>query len=238
MKNSIKGLITAILIGVNANAGSLESKLNTPKYDTLLHEINNKRIELAASYKNANNKNKEKILKTSEDYLNEKFAELVKYWYGTPWAFCGDSNYPGERGIACGYFVTTLLRDLDLNLDRIKLGDQPARNIIKNLVEKKDIKMIKKTGELKKFKDGLYIIGLDNHTGFIYKKGDRSYFCNSNFIDKEGPVCEDAFNSQLINNSKCKMLGKLFEKSLLEKWYSKNKIKLEYKVNAEPICKH
>lgn len=36
---------------------------------------------------------------------------LMPCWYGTPWDFNGCTTEPGKGSIACGYFVSTVLRD-------------------------------------------------------------------------------------------------------------------------------
>src|SRR5437764_1215954 len=39
-------------------------------------------------------------------------ADIFPAWFGTPWDFNGTTQTPGEGKIACGYFVTTVMRDL------------------------------------------------------------------------------------------------------------------------------
>src|ERR1700741_5295000 len=51
---------------------------------------------------------------------------LLPCWYGTPWGFYGTTEEPGQGTIACGYFVTTVLRDAGCSLQRIKLAQYPS----------------------------------------------------------------------------------------------------------------
>ena len=47
---------------------------------------------------------------------------IIPDWIGTKWDFNGISEKPQQGNIACGYFVTTVLRDAGLNLARSKTG--------------------------------------------------------------------------------------------------------------------
>lgn len=58
---------------------------------------------------------------------------IIPCWYGTPWNFNGCTTEPGKGSIACGYFVTTVLKDAGLQLNRIKLAQQPSGIIIHQL---------------------------------------------------------------------------------------------------------
>lgn len=58
---------------------------------------------------------------------------LMPCWYGTPWDFNGCTADPGKGSIACGYFVTTVLRDAGLQLNRIRLAQSPSGIIIHKL---------------------------------------------------------------------------------------------------------
>src|SRR5690606_907796 len=54
--------------------------------------------------------------------------EIIPYWYGTEWDFEGHTAIPNEGKIACGYFVSTTLRDMGLNINRYKLAQQHGLN--------------------------------------------------------------------------------------------------------------
>jgi hypothetical protein len=57
-------------------------------------------------------------------YIIDK--KLLPYWLGTTWNFNGTTQVPGEGSIACGYFVTTLLRDAGVKLERVKLAQMAS----------------------------------------------------------------------------------------------------------------
>ena len=52
------------------------------------------------------------------------YNDLLPAWYGTPWDFNGTSEVPQQGKIACGYFVSTILRDAGWKVERVRLAQQ------------------------------------------------------------------------------------------------------------------
>ena len=66
---------------------------------------------------------------------------------------------------------------------------------------------------------GLYIVGLDNHTGFIYNDGKDTYFIHSTFLGTRNVQKENAATSGILKQSKYKVLGKISsDEKVLERW--------------------
>jgi hypothetical protein len=66
---------------------------------------------------------------------------------------------------------------------------------------------------------GLYIVGLDNHTGFIYNDGREIYFIHSTFVGTRNVQQEKAAASWVLQQSKYKVLGKISaDEKVLERW--------------------
>jgi hypothetical protein len=66
---------------------------------------------------------------------------------------------------------------------------------------------------------GLYIVGLDNHTGFIYNDGNEINFIHSTFIGTRNVQKENAATSWILEKSKYKVLAKLSaDEKVLERW--------------------
>ncbi len=114
------------------------------------------------------------------------------YWEGTPWEFYGKTQCPGQGAIACGYFVSTVLQDAGVPVDRIDLAEIASENMIKKLVLPKSIQhfvpfdLEKFIADIKTKGDALYVIGLDYHTGFIScEKGEVWFIHSSGFVKKE-----------------------------------------------------
>ena len=163
------------------------------KYSETKAEIQTKRIALSKAFlKETNPKKKKIILDEARDYFTDKLLNrLVPHWYGTVWDFNGYTNTPNDGVIACGYFVSTTLKHMGLEINRYKLAQQAGLNEAKSLQPNgklliyhvnethsfEDILMQLK----KQLKDGLYFVGLGNHVGYIYVKDNKLYFLNSDY---------------------------------------------------------
>ena len=151
--------------------------------------------------------------------------DLYDKWHGTPWDFNGSTTIPGKGSIACGYFVTTILRDMDCDINRIKLAVCPSLQMMKSLSPHPIINNLSYL-DLKSFNDyfkkhgkGVYIIGLDFHTGIIVNDGLETWFLHSNFIRRQGVIKEPILNSSALQSSKTKWVTSLTNNDeFLQKW--------------------
>ncbi len=177
--------------------------------------------------KSTHRKNWNNLSKNAQEkiFTEAVVQTIVPAWIGTPWDFNGVTQIPNKGKIACGYFVTTVLKDAGIELERIKLAQAASQKIINTLALKKDIKLccnkpINNFIELvKKDGYGLYVVGLDNHTGFIYNDGKEVYFIHSTFMGTRNVQKEIAANSKVLIASKYKIVGKISANdSLLNKW--------------------
>jgi len=140
---------------------------------------------------------------------------LLPCWYGTPWGFCGTTEEPGKGSIACGYFVTTILRDAGFSLQRIKLAQCPSEEMIKSICTRSSIhrysdrSLSEFADEIGKMGFGLYVVGLDNHTGFILNDGNESHFIHSTFIKPTCVMKEKVSESKVLANSRYRVIGKV-----------------------------
>lgn len=149
--------------------------------------------------------------------------DLFPAWTGTPWAFYGTSVTPGEGEIACGYFVSTTLRDAGFGVQRIKLAQQPAERIIKTFVAKGDIRRFR-TGDVDPVVDavqaggeGLWIVGLDYHVAYLWNDGSTVRMCHSGNLGPGAVACEDARTSpSMVSNYH--VIGRLFSDAMLDRW--------------------
>ncbi|MES1219287.1 MAG: hypothetical protein ABUT20_27525 [Bacteroidota bacterium] len=65
------------------------------------------------------------------------------------------------------------------------------------------------TTAIKKMGFGLYVVGLDNHTGIILNDDKKVYFIHSTFITPGCVVKEEADKSVILEHSKYKVIGKV-----------------------------
>lgn len=138
---------------------------------------------------------------------------LLPCWYGTPWDFNGTTQIPQQGNIACGYFVTTTLRDAGLTIDRKKLAQCASEQLVKTTcteIRRYSNKSLNHfVEEIRKSGFGLYIVGLDNHTGFILNDGKEVYFIHSGVITPRCALKEKAIESKTLRFSNYRVVGKI-----------------------------
>lgn len=169
---------------------------------------------------------------SKKDYsiLEKKFVAVIvdsifPYWYGTAWDFNGTTQTPGKGAIACGYFVSTVLRDAGITLNRIKTGQSASQVIVKEFADKKSTKIFSNQpldstlNFVKEKGAGLFIIGLDYHVGFVYYDSQHIWFIHSKWANPKAVVKENAAQSGILYYSKYRIVGKISSnKTLLDKW--------------------
>lgn len=140
---------------------------------------------------------------------------LLPCWYGTLWSFNGTTEKPNEGSIACGYFVTTVLRDAGIPVQRIKMAQCASEQMIRTVCDQSSVNnfsnySIEKFCEALKTKpEGLYIVGLDNHTGFITIEKDGIYFTHSSFVKPGYVIKEKAISSIVLSSSRYRVVGRV-----------------------------
>jgi hypothetical protein len=167
--------------------------------------------------------------KQQQFLINTLTKHIFPFWYGTRWSFYGNTTTPGDGSIACGYFVTTTLSHAGVKLNRVKLAQCASEEMIRNLVQKQNITHFNSlslqnfiNGISKKGR-GIYIIGLDNHTGFIYIDSTNVV----RFIHASGrfPFCvinEKASESVVLEKSNYKVVGKISDDDVFLNNYFNN----------------
>ena len=196
------------------------------QYPTLLKDIQKKRQQLHLQYKNST-KPRAKTIQEARAYLEDTLRqEIFPAWYGTAWDFNGISQTPGKGKIACGYFVSTSLVHAGFKVNRIRLAQQPSQSIIKTFIPKKHCSVLKyqisidKVATFLKSKgDGIYIVGLDRHVGFISVKGDQMHFIHSSYYRPSPVVVSEPIDSKNpLRDSKYRVIGKLFTDDMVIGW--------------------
>jgi hypothetical protein len=153
-------------------------------------------------------------------------------WYGTEWDYNGYSNVPQKGIIACGYFVSTTLKHIGFNLNRYKLAQQYSSAIVKSLCD--NIQYVRNNDTEKLFNyinskpNQLYVVGLDNHVGFISKEEDGVYFIHSSYLEPVAVIKEKAETSEALIGSNLFVLGHLSgNTTVIKSWLTDAQISIK-----------
>jgi hypothetical protein len=204
-----------------------EKDFNSKKsYDELKEDIEAERNKLSAKYLSIKTLNNQKNLSEIIDYWVSSISNnLYSKWQNTPWDFNGTTAYPDKGPVACGYFVTAILQDMALKIDRRKLAVCTSSAMMTSLTPNQKLKNLSYLSyadfysALKLFGKGVYIIGLDFHTGFIVNDGKEVWFIHSNYIKRKGVTKETVLNSAALRSSKTRwMISLTNDKDFLYKW--------------------
>lgn len=184
-----------------------------------------KKDSLQNAYNLASLTGKDSVIDNTREFLLSIVGnDIFSYWYGTPWDFNGHTKIPQQGTIACGYFVTTVLLDAGFNVPRIKWAQSASEVFIKKLApgnlqrfSNKPISEIEKY--LRHAGPGLYVVGLDNHVGFIIVKRDSMAFVHANYYEPDiGVMSQEIDSDNPLKNSKYRVIGKLFTDEMIIKW--------------------
>ncbi len=157
---------------------------------------------------------------------------IIPYWYGTAWDFNGYTAKPKQGVIACGYFVSTTMLHAGFNLNRYKMAQKASMEEALCL-EPKDSLFIRYTSRdkfVKEFssnaKDGIYLVGLSFHVGYLYKSANDLFFIHSNYINQQGVIKEKAIESQALEASDVFVVADITNNQLLiKKWLEHLEVK-------------
>ena len=205
------------------------------EYQAIRDSINLHQRDLSREYKEADNKKEGEVIQEARAYvLDAMINRIFPSWYGTPWDFNGTAQIPKHGLIACGYFVSTTLEHAGFNVERALLGQQASQYIIKSLVKgKKDVKTVCCNKHMDLFLDtirgmgdGLFIVGLDCHVGFIINKSGNVTFCHSDYTKRwYGVDREAAAESVALVGSKYKIVGKILDDHMMVAWLTGSRIR-------------
>lgn len=205
---------------------------NLKTYEELISSVHQKQIELGVIYKKTHSiKLQDSIIDAAQFYIYKTIVnEFFNHWYGTSWSFYGQTRIPKYGSIACGYFVTTILYDAGFDIPRVEWAKLASEVFIKKF--SRDIKRFRnepieniKNYALNK-SNGLYIVGLDCHVGFVFKYNDTVKFIHSNYYEPEiGVMSQDFEGNNPLDNSSYVVLGKILDKDALIKWLNQSKFK-------------
>lgn len=166
-----------------------------------------------------------KSASSGKDFENYLLNEIIPHWYGTEWDFNGYTSVPNQGVIACGYFVSTTLLHMGINVNRYKMAQQAGLYEAQTLALSEDnCRTIRGSDSLKvilkrDYSDGIYFVGLDNHVGYLYIKDQIPYFIHSNYIEDKVMI-EKAFYAPAFESGIYVIAEISTNEELMERWRS------------------
>jgi hypothetical protein len=186
------------------------------KYAALTAQIIAERDKLKTRYLNAATRAEQtQIIDEASVLLENTLPEMMRCWLGHPWDFHGTATTPGEGKIACGYFITVIMRDAGFNINRIKVAQQPSQNIIRTFVNDRSAFEVKTNtpyqdyvNHITKNYEGIHIVGLDKHVAFIVIKDQEMRFIHSGGL-QYCVVDEDKTNAHALEHSNYRVISNI-----------------------------
>lgn len=226
-----RSLLMVLMIGLLSSCSQAKdakgSFANVEKVDyaQLKTEISEKHADFIQRYKAGNADQKKALIGSARKYLLTTVDEKIfPAWMGTTWDFNGTTQVPRKGMIACGYFVTTVMRDAGFKIQRVKLAQQASLIIIRTICPKAEIRdygnvtVPQVCQKLAAMPEGLYIVGLDIHTGFIYNRRGDIEFIHASYGNPAVVVREKALQSAVLAQSNRFVFGRVDNDFFLKKW--------------------
>lgn len=185
-------------------------------YAVLAEEIERWRTELAARHRAARSDVERAAVEHDARVLLElMLPSMMRCWLGTPWDFHGTAPRPGSDGIACGYFVSTVLKDAGFRVNRFRLAQQASANILRSFLHQDNCLLTIGTpydrfsAEMAAAEHGIYLVGLDTHVAFIVVADGGFRFIHSSGSRPWRVVDESPHQAEVLRRSNWRMIGHL-----------------------------
>lgn len=183
-----------------------------PSYEDVVAALASRREALATRLAKGGPQARSAVIAEAREALSRAFIDgLLPHWMGTPWAMNGTTTKPGTGEIACGYFVSTILRDAGFNIHRTRFGQAAALRIqqattppgrkVHRFFSIEPESLAKNIAALG---DGIYIIGLNVHVGFVVVRGGDVRFVHASYTDERVVVDEAFAKARAIELSQAK----------------------------------
>lgn len=204
------------------NVGGDSVALEPSRIDSLALGIT---FEPSGTYNSAKLRvqNAKKTANSGKDFENFLLNDIIPHWYGTEWDFNGYTDVPNQGVIACGYFVSTTLLHMGINVNRYKLAQQAGLYEAQTLaLNEENYRTIYGIDTLlvvlkRDYLDGIYFVGLDNHVGYLYIKDQIPYFIHSNYIEDKVMI-EKAYYAPAFQSNVYVVAEISTNEELMERW--------------------
>lgn len=160
-------------------------------------------------------------------FTNQLVDNIIPHWYGTPWSFGGHTTIPNQGKIACGYFISTTLRDMGVKLNRFTLAQKSPIDEAKMISCGTEITSVVQDTTEKAFKEidaltkeGLYFIGFDEgHVGYLLKREGELFLIHSNYLIPVSVCMESLKEARVFKRfNKFHLVAISHNDTLLQRW--------------------
>lgn len=202
------------------------SEIPAKTYSVLKEEFKEKKQQSKAHYDSITLLEQNKFTNKLSASLHKKvITELLPKWHGTQWDFNGTTRTPKQGKIACGYFVMNTLVDAGFDIPRIKFAQSASEPVIKKLCGT-DIKrfsnrpMSEVEAFIKQKGEGLFMVGLDSHVGYITYLDGKIRFVHADYYDPTiGVRSQTLYETSPLKDSRYRIVGKLLNKEMMKEYY-------------------
>lgn len=185
-------------------------------YEAALARIEGRRLALARRFKAAEDAAGRAMVRAEARAVALKAMreEILPAWLGMPWGLGANSTplrpHQPDTVIACGYFVSSTLENLGIKLDtRFRFAQAPALHAQRSLAPApRDLHVFFSVpGDVLASKiaglgEGLYIIGLNNHIGFVDVRGSEVRIVHASYTGAQVVTDEPLATAEVIANSR------------------------------------
>lgn len=198
-----------------AEAGSVKVH-DAAAYEAALAKIEGRRLALARRFKAAEDAaGRAAVRAEARSVALQAMREVVlPAWLGMPWGL-GPSSTPTrphqpDTVIACGYFVSSTLENLGLKLGtRFSFAQAPALHAQRSLAPApRDLHVFfsipgdELARKIAALGEGLYVIGLNNHIGFVDVRGAEVRIVHASYTGEQVVTDEPLATAEVIANSR------------------------------------
>lgn len=235
----------AILAGEAAaeEADVVEVDRGAESFEELVAQIEARRQELHAQWKRGDREQRARVRDEARRYVVDAMVEQVfPRWIGMPWTMAiirdglkPDARVPWEqgRGVSCSFFVVSTLENAGLRLAgrRTFAGAVSLPVQLSLSPRRQDLRRWHGIGPagLKRrmldWGDGLYIVGLNCHIGYIVVRGGDVRFVHSSYTEPYEVVDEPLVEAAAIANSPGYVVTALYrDDRLIDHWLSGRRV--------------
>jgi len=219
------------------DAQAREQRFDARAYERTLERIEAKRVEMSKRFAAAEGvAARDKVRARARAFVISTILDTIfPAWMGTPWGLGKNSTStrPHQAGmtVGCSYFVTSVLLNAGLRLDnRYRFAQAPALHIQRSLAPRRadlhrflSIPVEDLERRIAKLGDGLYLIGLNNHIGFVVVRGREVRFVHAGYTGPQTVQDESMIGAESIAGSRKAgyFVTPLFQDDrLVDKWLS------------------